>query len=79
MCNNFLQIPAVHPGLLFPVDTVGSCQGLHHTGVSTVCLNFEMVTFNNVSDDFARGGGTKANNFHCNLEHKNNEFLFTEF
>jgi hypothetical protein len=38
-----------------------------------------MVIFNKVSGDFARGGGTKANYFHCNLEHKSNEFLFTEF
>jgi hypothetical protein len=56
MCHDFLQIPAVHPGLLLPVDEVGSCQGLHHTGVSAVCLNFEMATFNNVSGDFAGGG-----------------------
>jgi len=63
MCHNFLQIPAVHPGLLFPVDKVGSCQDLHHTGVSTVCSHFEMVTFNNVSDDFARGGGNKGKQF----------------
>jgi len=63
MCHNFLEIPVVHPGLLFPVDKVGSCQGLHHTGVSTVSLYFEMVTFNNVSDDFARGGANKGKQF----------------
>jgi hypothetical protein len=37
------QIPAVHPELLFfPVDKVG--QGLYHTRVTTLLLNFEMVT-----------------------------------
>lgn len=62
----------VHPGMLYAVGKVGSCQG-------PVCLNFELVNFNSINEGLARGQGTKAKEVHCNLRHKNNEFFLHNF